>query len=501
MSELFRFLAEWPDVHEAATRAAASVHPDPRAACFYARRALELALEWAFLNDRSLRRPYQSTLSALLHEPTFKNAVPRPVFEKGRLIIKLGNEAVHRSRPVLLDEAMAAVRELFHVGYWFARSYARRGAPSPQLSFDPTLLPPAVTGAVMAQTRKQLAQAEKDLHDRDAQNAALRDDNDTLKADLERVRAEIAAVKAAAPALPDTHDYDENFTRDHFIDALLREAGWPLGQTRDREFPIDGMPDNATGKGFVDYVLWGDDGRPLGLVEAKRSRHDSRVGQQQAKLYADRLEAQFGQRPVIFTSNGDQHWIWDDTRHAPRAVEGFYKKDELELAIQRRTTLRPLATAPVNPAIAERYYQTRAIRRVGEAFEKDGDRKALVVMATGAGKTRTVIALCDLLVRCNWVRRVLFLADRKALVKQAVNAFKRHLPDLPIVNLVTEKATESRAYASTYPTIMNMIDESRIKTEAGDVTPARRFGVGHFDLIVIDEAHRSIFQKYKRIFE
>src|SRR5262249_58536179 len=136
-------------------------------------------------------------------------------------------------------------------------------------------------------------------------------------------------------------------------------------------------------------------------------------------------------------------------------------------------------------------YQTRAIRRVAEAFERDHDRKALLVMATGAGKTRTVIALCDLLMRCNWAKRVLFLADRVALVKQAVNAFKRHLPDASPVDLVAEKDAEGRVYVSTYPTMMGLIDEA--------ADGQRRFGPGHFDLVIIDEAHRSVFQKYGAI--
>ena len=163
------------------------------------------------------------------------------------------------------------------------------------------------------------------------------------------------------------------------------------------------------------------------------------------------------------------------------------------MLIQRRSTRKPLADGEINPAIVERYYQTRGIRRIAEAFERDHDRKALVVMATGAGKTRTVIALCDLLMRCNWVKRVLFLADRVALVNQAVNAFKRHLPDASPVNLVTEKDAEGRVFVSTYPTMMGLIDETR--------DGQRRFGVGHFDLVIIDEAHRSVFQKYRAIFD
>ena len=202
---------------------------------------------------------------------------------------------------------------------------------------------------------------------------------------------------------------------------------------------------------------------------------------------------QFGQRPVIFYSNGYDHWLWDDTNYPPRPVQGFYKKAELELLIQRRTTRKALADAPINDAIVERFYQTRAIRRIAETFERDHQRKALVVMATGAGKTRTVIALCDLLMRCNWVKRVLFLADRIALVNQAVNAFKKHLPDSSPVNLVTEKDEEGRVFVSTYPTMMGLIDDA--------TDGQRRFGVGHFDVVIIDEAHRSVYQKYGAIFD
>src|SRR5207237_1377021 len=165
------------------------------------------------------------------------------------------------------------------------------------------------------------------------------------------------------------------------------------------------------------------------------------------------------QRPLIFYSNGYEHWFWDDENYPPRAVQGFYKKGELELLVQRRGTRKSLADAEINKDIVERYYQTRCIRRISEAFSKDHDRKALVVMATGAGKTRTVIALCDLLIRCNWVKRVLFLADRVALVNQAVGAFKTHLPGASPVNLVTEKEQEGRVFVCTYPTMMGMIEE------------------------------------------
>jgi type I restriction enzyme, R subunit len=490
MSQFAFLQREWPAVFDSAGKAEAAVRADPRTACFYARRGLELAVRWAYKFDPSLRLPYQDNLSALIHEPSFKHTAGDAVFSKARVINTLGNRAVHSHRAIAEDDALVALRELFHVTYWFARTYGRTARPAPGLAFEPKAIPKAAPAP--RQTAEQLQSLEASLRERDEKLAALLADKNALDEELKRLRAEVAAAKKAAAAQPDTHDYSETETRDYFIDLLLKEAGWPLDQPRDRELEVTGMP-NKEGKGFVDYVLWGDDGKPLGLVEAKRTRRDSRVGQQQAKLYADCLERQFGQRPVIFYSNGYEHWIWDDTNYPPRAAHGFYKKAELELTIQRRTIRKSLAIAEISSTIVERFYQSRAIRRIAESFERDHDRKALLVMATGAGKTRTVIALCDLLMRCNWAKRVLFLADRVALVRQAVNAFKRHLPDASPVNLVTEKDAEGRVFVSTYPTMMGLIDETR--------DGQRRFGVGHFDLVIIDEAHRSVFQKYRAIFD
>lgn len=487
----FAFLQhEWPDVFEATSKAEGSVRSDPRTACFYTRRALELLVSWAYKHDATLKLPYQDNLSALIHDPSFKKTAGEAVFNKARVINKLGNQAVHSHHQVSESDSLVAIRELFHLTYWFARTYARVERPAPALTFHSTLLPEPIS--VTEQNAEQLQALESRLKERDESLSALLRDKTALDEELQRLRAEVAQAKKEAAAHPDTHDYSEAETRDYFIDLLLKETGWPLKHKHDREFEVTGMP-NKKGLGYVDYVLWGDDGKPLGLVEAKKTKRDSRVGQQQAKLYADCLERQFGQRPIIFYSNGYEHWIWDDQNYPPRQVQGFYKKSELELLIHRRKSRRSLAEATINPSIAERYYQTRAIRRIAEAFERDHDRKALLVMATGAGKTRTVIALSDLLIRCNWAKRVLFLADRVALVNQAVNAFKRHLPDSSPVNLVTEKDTEGRVYVSTYPTMMSLIDE----TSDGE----RRFGPGHFDLVIIDEAHRSVFQKYRVIFD
>lgn len=490
MSNFLFLRNEWPELYEPATKAENLALSDPRTACFYARRTLELAVQWLYKHDGSLRLPYQDNLSALLYEPTFKTLTGDPVFAKARAIKDLGNLAVHSRKVVNQYDAVVAVRELFHFSFWLARTYAKSAKPPDGTAFDQRFLP--TTSPIPARTQEQLQKLEEQLAERDTRLTELLTGKAELDAELQRLRAEVADAKRRNEEIPDTHDYSEAETRDYFIDLLLKEAGWALDKPQDREYRVVEMPNDA-GEGFVDYVLWGDDGKPLGLVEAKRTKRDARVGQRQAELYADCLEKEFGQRPVIFYSNGYDHWIWDDVSYPPRSVQGFYKKAELELIVQRRISRTALEDAPIDNAIVERPYQHRAIRRISEVFEKDHGRKALIVMATGAGKTRTVIALSDLLMRCHWVKRVLFLADRVALVNQAVGAFKRHLPASSPVNLVTEKDTDGRVYVSTYPTMMRLIDEAK--------DGQRKFGVGHFDLLIIDEAHRSVYQKYRAIFE
>jgi type I restriction enzyme R subunit len=491
MTSNFHFLAaEWPEVLEPASKAEGLAYSDPRAACFYARRALEMAMAWLYKHDAALRLPYQDSLNALLHEPTFRNTAGEEIFSKAKIIKDLGNHAVHSKRLIFEQDSYIAVREFFHIAYWVAHTYGRGERPSPEVRFDASLIPKV--SALPQQTLEEIQRLDAKNRELDEKLTFLAADKKALSEELLSMRAAVAEAKRRNAAEPDTHDYPEEETRVKQIDWALERAGWNLTQKRDREFPVTGMPTESE-QGFVDYVLWGDNGLPLALIEAKRSRRDPRVGQQQAKLYADALEKQFGQRPVIFYSNGKVHWLWDDTNCPPRRVQGFYKKNELELMIQRRKTRKPLADGKIKHEIVDRPYQHRAIRRVGEAFEKDLDRRALLVMATGSGKTRTVVALCDLLIRCNWVKRVLFLADRTELVDQGLKDFKKHLPDSSPVNLLEDKITESRIYASTYATMMGLID----KLEDGQ----SRFGVGHFDLIVIDEAHRSVFQKYRAIFD
>jgi type I restriction enzyme, R subunit len=496
MSQFAFLQAEFPDIFGHAARAETLARVDPRGAAFYCRLALETAVGWLYRHDGTLKNPYDPTLAALLAEPSFQALVGRTLAVKARFVKDTGNAAAH-GKPVSSGQAAGSLREFFHFAYWLARTYAKGPKPAPDAAFSIESLPKItqVAATTLAQLQEVARRFKENVEARQAAEEARRlseEGRAALEAEIKALQAEIAAAKAANQKVADTHDYREAETRDLFIDLLLREAGFDPKARDAIEVEVAGMP-NAPGVGYVDYVLRGDDGKPLALVEAKRTRKDPRIGQQQAKLYADCLDKQYGQRPIIFYSNGYDHWIWDDTRHPPRPIQGFLKKDELALMIQRRETRKALAPEDIDRAIVERPYQHRAIRRIAEAFERDKQRKALLVMATGAGKTRTVIALVDLLLRANWAKRVLFLADRTALVKQAARAFAKHLPGAATVNLLENRNQEGRVYVSTYPTMMGLIDEVGAEE--------RRFGVGHFDLVVIDEAHRSVYRKYKAIFE
>ncbi|MDA0312958.1 MAG: DEAD/DEAH box helicase family protein [Gemmatimonadetes bacterium] len=484
VSANFAFLKqEFFHVADSASYAERQVYGDPRASCFHARHALERLILRVYKMDKALHLPEVRALGVLIHEPAFKALVPPVVWQKAEYIREAGNAAVHGKQTPTPEAALVILKELAHVTYWAGRTYLRKGAENLQgKTFDESLV------------QKDLpTHAPVNLEELETLRAALdakEGSHKELEATLQALRDQIAAIKAENEAVPDTHDYNEAQTRKLIIDLALKRAGWSLDGPHDLEYKVTGMP-NAKGVGYADYVLWGDDGKPLAVVEAKKTTKDPEVGQQQAKLYADRLQAMHGQRPIIFYTNGYETRLWDDRFYPPRTVAGFYKKDELASLIVRRAQREPLDVAQVKDQIVERYYQKRAIASIGEQFAQSR-RKALLVMATGSGKTRTTIALVDLLQRAGWVKRALFLADRVSLVNQAVAAFKTHLPEASPVNLVTEKDKAGRVYVSTYQTMMGLIDE----TEGNQA----RFSVGHFDLVVIDEAHRSVYQKYGEIF-
>jgi type I restriction enzyme, R subunit len=478
----FKFLEQrFPKVTESATLAERHVYADSRGACFHARHALERLVLRIFKFDKSLSAPDQEKLVNYIHDPAFRSLVGEAVWQKTELIRDNGNIAVHGKKTPKPETALQLVRELAHVFYWAGRTYLKGGAEKlADYSYDESQIP---TDAIdmTPSTSEQLDKLKKNFDEADAAR---------VEENIKALQEQLAAIKAENEAVSETHDWNEAETRRLIIDLALNRAGWKLDQPRDREYEVTGMP-NQAGVGYADYVLWGDDGKPLAVVEAKKTTVEPEVGQQQAKLYADCLEKMHGQRPVIFYTNGYETRMWDDLAYPPRTVAGFYKKDELASLIVARTQRERLDVAQIKDEIAGRYYQKRAIGSIGEQFTQ-AHRKTLLVMATGSGKTRTAIALVDQLQRAGWVKRALFLADRVSLVNQAVSAFKTHLPESSPVNLVTEKDKTGRIFVSTYPTMMGLIDETK-----GNES---RFAVGHFDLVIIDEAHRSVYQKYGEIF-
>lgn len=448
------------------------------------RKALELAVKWVYAADKTMKPPYRDNLQSLLHEPSFRLAVDSGTWGRLPFIVKLGNLAVHTGQSIRRDDAAAALRALFGFVQWIDYCY---GADYEERTFDAALLPARGTAA------RKLREQETLISQKDAE--------------LEALRKQVEQMSAAYTAEKEQHRQSRTFraeklnefeTRKRFIDVDMKLMGWKFeGADADvrEEYPVEGMTGAAGQRGYCDYVLFGKDGLPLAVVEAKRTGRDPNSGRKQALLYADCLERRFGRRPMMFTTNGFETYFWDDLCGPQRKVSGIFSRDDLQKLMNRRTERRELTEVPIDDKITDRYYQKEAIRAVCGQVGR-GIRRHLLVMATGTGKTRTASSLTDVLSRGRWVTNVLFLADRTALVKQAKDDFKNYLPDLSLCNLCENKEDRSaRIVFSTYPTILNAIDDTKSEDGRQLFTPA------HFDLIIIDESHRSIFKKYRVIFE
>ena len=448
------------------------------------RRALELAVKWIYANDRELVLPYQNNLSSLVYDINFKSMINEKVFNGMTYIIKLGNFAVHSNKKVTRKEAVLCLKYLFDFMDWIAYYYDSNYI---ETKFDEGKLPGESSANLKKEEREEL---ENKLVEKDEKIEKILKENEELREKLTKQRTS----KKTAYNFK-VSDISEFETRKQFIDLDLKIAGWDITNIRE-EVEVKGMP-NTQEAGYVDYVLYGENGKPLAVVEAKRTSKDAKIGQQQAKLYADCLEKEYAQRPIIYYTNGKEIYMWDDLSYPERKVSGYYTQDELQLLIRRRDSKENLEHIYIANDIANRPYQLEAVKKVCESFEQK-HRRALVVMATGTGKTRTAISLVDVLTSKNWVQNVLFLADRTELVKQAEKNFKKLLPDMSCCNLLSSKdgdPEESRIIFSTYQTMINCIDKMKSKNGITLFTP------GHFDLIIIDEAHRSIYKKYQAIFE
>ncbi len=476
---------EYSDFSNAAVEAEKSIAISPSNCAILARRALELAVRFVYSYDADLVLPYQDNISSLIHEYSFRNIIEPRLFPMLRYTIHLGNVAVHTNSKIKRDEAVIALRDLYEFCDWIDYSYS---ADYKEKTFDESLLPTGDEKRVRADELRKLYES---LSSKDKKLEDVLKENEELRRKM--------AEERKAHTNSRTFNVDtisEAETRNHYIDVALAEAGWIVNKNYTIEEEVTGMP-NPTGIGYVDYVLWGKDSLPLAVVEAKKASVDPMVGSQQAKLYADCLQNKYNRRPLIFTTNGFEFYYTNDYMNYPkREVSGFFTQEELQLEIDRRKTRIPLDKIEISDDITNRPYQKEAVTAVCDSIAKN-HRKMLLVQATGSGKTRVSISIVDVLRQHNYIKNVLFLADRTALVKQAKNNYSNLLPDLSLCNLLDNKddPASSRMIFSTYPTMMNAIDEK--KNEFGE----RLFGPGHFDLIICDEVHRSIYRKYQAIFE
>ena len=482
----FSFLSSNPDyaLFAPACIDAETIYASSPALCAVGcRKALELAVKWVYAADKTMKMPYKDNLQSLIHEPSFRFAVDSTTWGKLPFIIKLGNLAVHTERSVQKADALVSLKGLFEFVEWIDYCY---GADYQERTFDESAIP---TEKIEVDDRK-IREQQSLLNEKDAEIEALRQQIEQMAAQYTAGKEKHTQERHFRP-----EDLSGQQTRKIYIDVDLKSMGWKFtGPDTDvrEEYPVEGMAGVPSQKGYCDYVLFGKDGRPLAVVEVKRTSKDPNIGRKQASLYADCLERKFGRRPMMFTTNGFDTYFWDDLSGPQRKVSMIFSKGDLQKLMNRRIERMDLMAVPINDKITDRYYQKEAIRAVCGQTQR-GFRKHLLVMATGTGKTRTASSLTDVLSRGRWVTNILFLADRTALVKQAKDDFKNYLPDMSLCNLCTNKDDRNaRIVFSTYPTILNAIDNPDGR---------QLFTPAHFDLIIIDESHRSIFNKYRAIFE
>lgn len=492
-SQNFEFLrARRATLADLAAFAEQYAHSDPASSLIKLRGYVEHVVA-AIYDGYRLHPPFSDNLNDLLTTDEFKLAVPEVVLSKLHAIRIAGNHAAHPRRPITKELALERLYQAFEVGQWLHLQLdrgTRAGLPA--------YSPPSPAGE-QAPSNKAKEALEK-LRLAEAQHEAVLqalEEERKKRLEAEQVAAqsgeELEKLKQEGQKVANLLQFNEETTRRRLIDTMLVAAGWEVGlngkdtdQVK-QEVKVSSMP-TASGLGFADYVLYGDNGKPLAVIEAKSTSKDALIGSEQARIYAECLEKETGQRPVIFCTNGMDIYLWDDAQKYPyRKVYGFYSRDSLEYLLHQRADKKPLALMEPNLVIADRPYQLEAVRRVCERFS-DKFRKALIVQATGTGKTRVALSLCDLLMRAGWVKRILFLCDRKELRRQADRTFKEFMPGEPrvIVDSTTSSDHSKRIYLATYPAMMKCFEQ---------------FDVGFFDLIIADESHRSVYKKFRALFQ
>ena len=423
----FKFLLSDPafaPFAEVAMSAEKILHIDPAACILNCRRAMEFAVKWMYSVDKELEMPYQDNLQSLMSREEFRAIVGNDLWQRMDFIRKKGNTAAHNTGKITEAVAMLCLEHLHifldFVAYCYAETYE-------ETKFDPARIPSPPTASSPLPT----GEASPAPPEVEPSLAALIEENKKLKEQLTARRTEQQQTYVPKPL-----DISEYETRKFYIDAMLEDAGWAEGKDWINEVELPGMP-NKSEVGFADYVLYDDAHKPLAVIEAKRTCVVVSKGRQLAELYADILEKKHGRRPAIFLTNGFETHILDG-QYPERKCACLYSKRDLEKMFNLRTMRVSLKNVMVKKHIAGRYYQEGAIKAVCDAFGNKNRRKALLVMATGSGKTRTVIALCDVLLNHGWVKNILFLADRNSLVTQAKRSFVNLLPDLSCTNLCEE---------------------------------------------------------------
>jgi len=482
---------KWPELASIGGFAEAYVYADPSSAQVKLRLFAE-NLTKDIYRDLGLPKPEQSAFVDLLNNQAFAAITPKVVLDKLHALRIHGNKAAH-GEPAAVQNALWLLQEAFDLARWLFVQFGHGDT-----SHIPAYEQPASTASdeTKGQLKREKRQALEKLAAQEAQMEVLLLELETARqsaATAEKKAEELEAFASSGNATANLLEFSEATTRARIIDSLLAVAGWRVAQGESsttevgKEVQIPHQP-TTSGLGYADYVLWDDNGSPLAVIEAKKTSVDPERGRQQAKLYADGLEKVHGQRPVIFYTNGYDIWMWDDVLgYPPRKVFGYYSKDSLQYLVNfQQSNRKPLNTAESRIDIVNRLYQIEAIKRVSERFA-GSHRKALVVLATGTGKTRVAIALTDLLIRTGWVKRVLFLCDRRELRKQAKNAFGDFLnePIRIVSGRINASATE-RVFLGTYPAMQKVYQS---------------FDVGFFDLIIADESHRSIYNVYGDIFQ
>ena len=487
----FEFLRKkHPELSDLGGFAELYVWTDPMGALVKMRLFAERMVKLIYKTSEFHRGSYDTFID-LLNNDEFKHATPSVVLEKLGALRKYGNKAAHGdNQGIATTTSNWMLKETYTLAQWFYLTFLQ-GELSATGSFSE--IPPPTSKkeetAERNRLKKQLAEREEELI--------------FLFEQLEQARTEVKAVAKTNQELEqlmtqgqqvaNALEFNEASTRKRIIDMALLEAGWDVGadgqNTLDiqQEVEIDGQPTDS-GIGYADYVLFDNNGLPLGVVEAKKTAVDASAGKTQAKLYADALEQRYDQRPVIFYTNGFDIWIWDDAKgEVPRKIYGYYSKNSLRYCIQKTRDRQKLSEVGPKPEIIDRMYQIEAVTRVTEKFEIQRRRKALIVLATGTGKTRVAMALCELLFQTGWAQRVLFLCDRRELRKQARDAFAEFLPHEPrlYISKLTSNDQNKRIYLATYPGMMEAFTN---------------FDTGFFDIIIADESHRSIYNKYRELF-